>query len=180
MERIRLSGHHVAGFGVGAETLQLVKGTRYAGTLNLSWSESALATDALIAEKLTSAGFTNVTVDLPNKHVEGTWVRDNQTVTLPDQITAVQQISAPTGQLQQAAAATDVTLPPPSSVNQPPPPETPPELPPPSSAVQSPTPHLKPGLLGWIKANPGITIGAVAAGAVVLAYVARPRVIYAA
>jgi hypothetical protein len=69
---------------------QLTKGAQYAASLKLSWSENAFATDALVAEKFTAAGFTNVTVDLPNKRVEGVWSGDDaDDVTLPSEVTSV-------------------------------------------------------------------------------------------
>ena len=69
---------------------QLVKNAQYAAALNLSWVENAMATDAIVALKFTDVGFTSVTVDLPNRRVEGIWSGDDgQTVTLPDEVFAV-------------------------------------------------------------------------------------------
>jgi len=224
MERMRFGGQRVPGFGIG-DTLQLVKGARYAATLNLSPTESAelslpfVDADARVKEKLTSVGFTNVTVDLPNKRVEGTWGGSDQTVALPDEITGVRQLSAPVVPAQQQAA-----LPPPPTVPipappghhkvappaaattiefpdqygnfysgvapsaaaataLPPPPTSPvtPLPPPPASTIVPPPPpdDKKPDLIGWVRANPGITIGAAAAGVVALVLIARPRMVYA-
>ena len=68
---------------------QLVKDTQYAADLKLSWAERALATDALVAAKFTAVGFTNVTVDLPNRRVEGIWSGNDEVVTLPDEVDTV-------------------------------------------------------------------------------------------
>lgn len=111
---VQRGGRRVPGFGLG-EALQLVKGVRYAGTLNLSWTESALATDALVAEKFTSAGFTNVMVDMPNKHVEGTWSRNDQTVVLPDQITSVHRLDTPPPAISSPESSTSPSEPTPTT-----------------------------------------------------------------
>ena len=68
---------------------QLTSGTQYAAALKLSWSESEFATDAIVAKKFNDVGVTSVTVDLPNKRVEGVWSGDDQTVTLPDEVSTV-------------------------------------------------------------------------------------------
>src|SRR5271155_332206 len=226
MERMRFGGQRVPGFGIG-DTLQLVKGARYAATLNLSPTESAelslpfVDADARVKEKLSSVGFTNVTVDLPNKRVEGTWGGSDQTVALPDEITGVRQLSAPVVPAQQqaalpppptvpipappghhkvvppaaVAAATTIEFPdqygnfysgvaPPAAATALPPPPTSPATPlppPPASTIVPPPPpdDKKPDLIGWVRANPGITIGAAAAGVVALVLIARPRMVYA-
>ncbi len=98
MERIQFGRRQVAGFGFGVAPIwvaleapfRLVKNTRYRATLNLPW----YATDALVTEKLASVGFTNVTIDSPNKRAEGTWSKDDQTVTLPDEVTAVWRLES--------------------------------------------------------------------------------------
>ena len=68
---------------------QLVKGTQYAAALKLSWSENEFATNDLVAKKFTDVGFTSVTVDLPNKRVEGVWSGDDQVADLPPEVTTV-------------------------------------------------------------------------------------------
>jgi len=95
---IQRGGRPVAGFGVGDWTpltapYQLKSGTRYAATIELSWAEKAIATDTDVADKFKSAGFTDVTVDLPNKRAEGTWSGEDRVVTLPSEITEVWQSS---------------------------------------------------------------------------------------
>jgi hypothetical protein len=95
---IQRGGRPVAGFGVGDWTpltapYQLKSGTRYAATIELSWAEKAIATDTDVADKFKSAGFTDVTVDLPNKRAEGTWSGEDRVVTLPSEIAEVWQSS---------------------------------------------------------------------------------------
>jgi hypothetical protein len=68
---------------------QLTSGTLYAASLDLSFVEKLAATDAIVAQKFTDVGFTGVTVDLPNKRVEGTWSGDSQEVTLPGEVQTV-------------------------------------------------------------------------------------------
>ena len=68
---------------------QLTNGTQYAASLDLSFVEKLAATDAIVAQKFTDVGFTGVTVDLPNKRVEGTWSGDSEAVTLPSEVSEV-------------------------------------------------------------------------------------------
>ena len=42
-----------------------------------------------VATYLRQQGFTNVTVDLPNKRVEGTWSGEDQEVVLPEEVVTV-------------------------------------------------------------------------------------------
>lgn len=120
MEHIQFGDRRVAGFGVGdawvalTAPYQLVKNTRYKATVDLPW----YLTDALVTEKLTSKGFTNVTIDSPNKRVEATWSGDDQAVTLPKEITAVWRLEPSPSELVTPPASTpsEPVVPPPPPV----------------------------------------------------------------
>ena len=188
---MHLGGRPVVGFGLGAWVVleapfRLVRNTRYAATINLSWAESTIATNALVAEKFTSKGFTGVTVDLPNKRVEGTWSGNDQTVILPEQVTAVWRLEPPSSD----PITPPIATPPPIATSQPPPiaaasepppiaATTPPspETPSPITAVMPPPLDVKDALeaIEWIKAHKtGIAIGAtILVGSIVYAIVRR-------
>lgn len=69
---------------------QLTNGTQYAAALDLSFVEKLAATDALVAQKFTDVGFTNVVATNDSGwRVEGTWNGPSQETTLPSEVTTV-------------------------------------------------------------------------------------------
>lgn len=68
----------------------LKSGVLYACTYKLSFVEKHLATEELIAQRFTDAGFTGVTVDMDASRAEGTWGKpDQDDVSLPDEVVTV-------------------------------------------------------------------------------------------
>jgi hypothetical protein len=68
----------------------LVKGAQYAADLKLDWEEKLLATPTAVSDKFAAVGFTNLTVNLSDFRVEGTWEgKSVDSVTLPPEVTTV-------------------------------------------------------------------------------------------
>jgi hypothetical protein len=72
--------------------ISLKQGGQYACALHLGFFESKMATDELVAQKFTDAGFVSVQPDLKNMRVTGTWGQPDQDgVTLPSEVSEVWQ-----------------------------------------------------------------------------------------
>ena len=70
--------------------ISLKQGTLYACALKFDFGEKLLATEAMVTQKFTDAGFTGVTVDMSVPRAEGTWGQpDDDDVTLPSEVVQV-------------------------------------------------------------------------------------------
>ncbi len=81
--------------GIGSDTVALVRGNRYRGTIELAWYQTIASNDA-VADKFRELGFEDVKVTGSGslREGEGTWVKADQTIDRPAQIKDFEVIEA--------------------------------------------------------------------------------------
>ena len=81
--------------GITADTITLVKGQRYRGTIELAWYQT-IATNDAVADKFRELGFEGVEVtgSGSERQAEGTWANPDQTIERPAQIKDFKVIAA--------------------------------------------------------------------------------------